>query len=73
MKSTRAPVSMTSDRSRKIKAEMALKGYTETDLARELNMHRNTVSNRLIKDNWRLQELEHLATIFGKPVEFFLT
>ncbi len=47
----------------KIKEKLKEKGLKQGELAKELGISKENISQRMKKDNWRINELERIAEI----------
>lgn len=47
----------------KIKEKLKEKGLKQGELAKELEISKENISQRMKKDNWRINELERIAEI----------
>lgn len=55
-----------------IRAEIARKGTTQTELASTIGMHRSKLSRRMTSGGWRVDELRDIAAALGVPVSTLL-
>lgn len=60
------------ERNKKIKAEMAMKDYTRSDLSKLLGISERSVQYKLRgKSPWTIKEVEDLSYIFNKDRRYF--
>ncbi len=49
----------------KIKEKLKEKGIKQGELAKELGISKENISQRMKKNNWRINELKHIAKILN--------
>lgn len=59
-------------RNQKIRVEMEIKNHSQADLAKLLNLSRQTVNSRLAgRSEWKMEELIALARLYEKRDFYF--